>query len=94
MQVQRKTEMNAAAAPAQSPESEASVIPPPFPTPSMGEAGAAASPAHALQERLHSAFAEPVIENRWSSRQTLAFLIFTCGVFWGAVIAGAIHFFR
>ena len=93
MQAQRKTEMNAASAPAETPESEASVVPPPFPTPPMGEAGAIASPAHALQERLHTAFAEPVIENRWSPRQTLAFLVFTCSVFWGAMIGVAIRVF-
>ena len=93
MQAQRKTEINAAAAPAHTPESEALIVPPPFPIPTMGEAGAVASPAHALQERLHTAFAEPVIENRWSPRQTLVFLVFTCGVFWGAMIGGAIRFF-
>ena len=94
MQAQRKTEMNAIPAPAQTPEPEARVAPPPVPTiGASGEAPSIPSPAHALQERLESAFAEPVVENRWSPRQTLAFLVFSCGVFWGAMIGGAIHFF-
>ena len=93
MQAQRKTEMHTATAPAHTPESEASVAPPPFPTPTMGEAGAIPSPAHALQERLHSAFAEPVVENRWSPRQTVVFLVFSCGVFWGAMVGVAIQVF-
>lgn len=93
MQAQRKTETHAPTAPAQTPELETRVAPPPFPTFRSGEAAAVPSPAHALQERLESAFADPVVEDRWSSRQTLAFLVFTCGAFWGAMIAGAIHFF-
>jgi hypothetical protein len=93
MQAQRKTETPAMPAPAQTPELEARVTPPPFPTARSGEAPAIPSPAHALQERLESAFAEPVIDNRWSPRQTLALLVFTCGAFWGAVIGGAIHLF-
>ena len=53
MQAQRKTEMNAMPAPAQTPEPEARVAPPPFPTiGASGEAPSIPSPAHALQERL------------------------------------------
>ncbi|WP_306014727.1 hypothetical protein [Oceanicaulis sp. MMSF_3324] len=92
MQAQRKIDMTAMSAPAPAPEDEARVAPPPFPTAPAGEASAIPSPAHALQERLESAFADPVVENRWSPRQTLALLVFTCGAFWGAVVGGAIHF--
>ncbi|WP_440958193.1 hypothetical protein ACFELO_12990 [Oceanicaulis sp. LC35] len=93
MQTQRKTETHAMPAPAHSSEPEARIAPPPFPIAPSGEATAIPSPAHALQERLETAFAEPVIENRWSPRQTLALLVFTCGAFWGAVIGGAIQLF-
>ena len=92
MQAQRKIDLNAMTASAARPEREDSVAPPPFPTPPGGDASAIPSPAHALQERLESAFAEPVIENRWSPRQTLAFLVFTCGAFWGAVEGGALPY--
>ena len=93
MQAHRKTEAHAIPAPAQPSESAVQGVVPPFPTTNATDAFAIPSPAHALQERLETAFADPVIENRWSPRRTLAFLVFTCGAFWGAVVGGAIHLF-
>ncbi|WP_107711740.1 hypothetical protein [Oceanicaulis sp.] len=93
MQAHRKTESHADPASAAPAESAVQGVVPPFPKADPSAAYAIPSPAHALQERLETAFAEPVIENRWSPRQTLAFLIFTCGAFWGAMVGGAIHLF-
>mgnify|MGYP003114537849 FL=1 len=93
MQAHRKTEAHAIPAPAQPSESAVTGVVPPFPTADPAAGYAIPSPAHALQERLETAFAEPVVENRWSPRRTLAFLVFTCGAFWGAVVGGAVHLF-
>ncbi|WP_375547556.1 hypothetical protein ABWI01_07455 [Oceanicaulis alexandrii] len=93
MQAHRKTESHAGPAPAESSESVVQGVVPPFPKADPSAAYAIPSPAHALQERLETAFADPVVENRWSPRRTLAFLVFTCGAFWGAMVGGAIHLF-
>jgi len=59
--------------------------------PQLAQSGSSAvpSPAVALQDQLSVAFA---IEERWSARRTLAFLLITCGASWALMIAAVSRF--
>jgi len=93
MQAQRKTSKSHAPSSLDSTPAER-VSPPPFADIAQaGTALAIPSPAHALQHQVHSAFAEPVEDARWSPRRTTAFLLFTCGAFWGGAIWGLMQLF-
>lgn len=73
------------------------MAPPPFPT-SLAQEGLElppiSSPAHELQAQLKSAFEAPIEdEERWPFRNTMAALVFGCGLFWGGVIWGLTQIF-
>ena len=51
-------------------------------------AAAAASPARQMQNTLGREFSAVDQVERWSARQTVGFVICTCGAFWTAVYFG------
>jgi len=93
MQAQRKTSQSHSPASLDLPTSEAVPAPPFADVAEASTALAIPSPAHALQQQVHSAFAAPLTQDRWSPRRTIAFLLFTCGAFWGGVIWGLMQLF-
>ncbi len=57
----------------------------------------APSPALKLRQRVEERWIDdhaPAIDQRWSARRTLAFIILTCGGFWACVLFGIARLFH
>jgi hypothetical protein len=65
-----------------------------FPVGQVHERRAAHSPARAVQERLSETLTVSASSDRWSGRNTLLFVVATCGGFWLAVGLALIAFRR